>query len=307
MNSQKIIYCIGDSHADFFSGRNAISPEYPETKKGDLPFFQNFRLGPVLAYNLPETNTKTKGREKLFKILGEVNPKDVIIMLCFGEIDCRVHLIKQVRIKNISFEESSLICAERYFSVIKEVKDMGFEVIVWNAIPSSIYENVDPEFPTFGTCKERNLITHIFNDKLKKMCEKNNIKFISIFDKILDKDGLTNMSFYMDKIHLSQKAMPLALKELQKNLNGINFSIPPSVKLNLFILNMKTKSKKILKKIDSKIYRMISGNPTIPPSYEIKRQIIEKYESQFDAKIFIETGTYLGDTVFALKDRKSVV
>jgi len=97
--------------------------------------------------------------------------------------------------------------------------------------------------------------------------------------------------------------MPLALKELQKNLNGINFSIPPSVKLNLFILNMKTKSKKILKKIDSKIYRMISGNPTIPPSYEIKRQIIEKYESQFDAKIFIETGTYLGDTVFALKDK----
>ena len=47
---------------------------------------------------------------------------------------------------------------------------------------------------------------------------------------------------------------------------------------------------------------MISGNPTIPPSYEIKRQIIEKYESQFDAKIFIETGTYLGEMVEAMSN-----
>ncbi|MGA2227042.1 MAG: hypothetical protein ABSH41_21615 [Syntrophobacteraceae bacterium] len=52
--------------------------------------------------------------------------------------------------------------------------------------------------------------------------------------------------------------------------------------------------------IKTKIW-MINGEPVPPPSC-IKRKIIKQYQQKYSYEVFIETGTYLGDTVYSLKD-----
>jgi hypothetical protein len=47
-----------------------------------------------------------------------------------------------------------------------------------------------------------------------------------------------------------------------------------------------------------------NGYP-VPPPHSAKQKIIEKYAGQYSCDILIETGTYLGDTVFSQKDNFS--
>ena len=76
-------------------------------------------------------------------------------------------------------------CVERYFSVILDIKMMGFELLIWNAIPSTTALTIpDIKDPVFGTCLERNHAARLFNDFLNQRCLKSGIKFISVFDKI---------------------------------------------------------------------------------------------------------------------------
>lgn len=48
------------------------------------------------------------------------------------------------------------------------------------------------------------------------------------------------------------------------------------------------------------------GKP-IPPPYLVKREIIKKYAQKFSINILIETGTYLGETAFAMRDTFSQI
>jgi hypothetical protein len=55
-----------------------------------------------------------------------------------------------------------------------------------------------------------------------------------------------------------------------------------------------------IKKIPSYISWFIRGKPVPPPDF-IKEKIIKKYAFKFSPRIFIETGTYYGDKINALK------
>jgi hypothetical protein len=212
------IYCIGDSHVNFFSGQDMIQPKWPEKSIDLIPFFKTFRLGAVLAYNLCKLDTKMKGREKLFSLLKQI-PKESTIMLCFGEIDCRAHLLKQAEIQNRKINIITKECVDRYVSVIKEVKNLNYNIIIWNVTPSSPTGFPDSQdYPTYGTCRERNSVTRLFNQFLEEQLINESIQFISIFEKLINKRGITLARFLMDDIHLSQAAMPLAIKEINKML-----------------------------------------------------------------------------------------
>lgn len=45
----------------------------------------------------------------------------------------------------------------------------------------------------------------------------------------------------------------------------------------------------------------MQGKPMPPPPF-IKRKVIKKYSKLFSLKIFVETGTYFGDTTMSMKD-----
>ena len=211
-----IIYCIGDSHVSFFAGRDTIQPLWPARSEDSIPFFRSFRLGPVLAYNLCKTGTTTKGREALLDVLKAI-PGGSTVLLCFGEIDCRAHMLKQSIQQRRSLENIVSECVDRYFGVVQEIRSMGYQPVVWNAIPSTTRDDMHSlvNFPVYGTCLERNHITRLFNQYLSTLTESEGIKFISIFDELVNEHGLTRTEYYQqERIHLSQKAMPLTIQKL---------------------------------------------------------------------------------------------
>ena len=44
-----------------------------------------------------------------------------------------------------------------------------------------------------------------------------------------------------------------------------------------------------------------SGKP-VPPPHVVKRMVVLEYANRFDAETFVETGTYLGDMVYAVRN-----
>ena len=229
VNKENLIYCIGDSHASFFSGLDGMQPSWPAPAENALPFFRVIRLGPVLAYSLYHYRSKSRGRENLFKAIRKI-PVQSKVLLCFGEIDCRNHILRQAELQKIDIERVVANCVGRYTYVAGELKDMGYEIILWGVSASSFDNSPqNKEFPTYGNCADRNRVTMIFNKLLADWCAANDAKFISIFDELIDDKGQTKTDFYADQIHLSQKAMPLAIAKMRKIIPDFNFDSQPRV------------------------------------------------------------------------------
>jgi hypothetical protein len=225
MNSSNIkdpplLYCIGDSHASFFSGEDRIQPDCPDSAKSCISLFRVLKIGSPLAYNLSRGGTRTRGRESLFNVLESSVPANSNVMLIFGEIDCRAHVIKQSQFRNVPLAEVICDLLQEYFSVVQEVVAMGHSVVVYNAVPSRIKaptkSSQDPDYVAVGSCLQRNAATRLFNQGLAAHCEKSGINFLSTFDALVDANGLTNTWYYFDTIHLSQRAMPIALNALRE-------------------------------------------------------------------------------------------
>ena len=229
VNNEKPICCIGDSHANFFSGLDGIQPAWPAPAENALPFFRVIYLGPVLAYSLYHYRSKSRGRENLFKAIRKI-PVHSKVLLCFGEIDCRNHILRQAELQKRDIESVVAKCVGRYTSVAGELKDMGYEIILWGVSASSFDNSPqNKEFPTYGNCVDRNRVTRIFNKLLADWCAANEAKFISIFDELIDDKAQTKTDLYVDQIHLSQKAMPLAIARMRTIIPDFNFNSLPRI------------------------------------------------------------------------------
>ena len=218
----KTIHCIGDSHSNFFYGQDKIVYGH-ERNDSLIPYFKVYHLGPSLAYSLSSSGSTVQGREQVFNLLGNKIPKGSRVLFCFGEIDCRYHILKQSKEKNKDVQAVMETCINRYFKFIKEVKDKGYEVLIWGAIPSAHDSvQVDPELPRIGNCVERNRLTRNFNERLRELAANESIKFVSIFEQLVDKNSISKQDYYMDDIHLSQEAMPLAIKQFSHVLDDFD-------------------------------------------------------------------------------------
>jgi len=217
----RILHCIGDSHASFFSGYDKIQPIYPDPSENRYLNIISYRLGPVLAYNLTNTNSTSRGREKLLDILKTKVKPDDYILLSFGEIDCRYHIIKNSIKLNISVEEGVLRCVNRYLKVIKEVMSFGSKVIVFGPIASAADGGtINPNFPRSGTCQERNIVTQLFNEILINRSNEIGFLFISLFTNLVDENLKTKTEYYMDEAHLSQQMFPSFLDKISELILG---------------------------------------------------------------------------------------
>jgi hypothetical protein len=314
-SSLKPIYCIGDSHVSFFAGENTIQPNWPEAAEDILPFFRTFRLGAVLAYNLGCTRTTMRGYEKLWAILDTTISVGSDVLLCFGEIDCRAHLLKQSHRQNRPITSIVKECVERYVNVLTQVQNAGYQVIAWGPTPSS-NEIISGNYPTYGTTDERNTVTALFNQDLSVACSAHGLRFATIFDRLVTENLQSRSDYYLDTIHISQRAMPLAIEALQAIMPEYPFATfdfsQPYYKLSHSRIErpaVRAKSsgvrrmKKVLRKIKS---RFIST-----PRPESKREISPVFDLGFhgdqyllnlvenlmgNVMAFIETGANVGST-----------
>jgi lysophospholipase L1-like esterase len=220
---------VGDSHSSLFSGINKIQPKYPEPSTSIFNCFSTVHLGPILAYSLKSENTTNQGREKLLQAITEIknaNSPNTFIILCFGEIDCRFHLLKKSEELNESIETIVYNCVKRYVSVIEEtLLPIHPNIMVWAAVPTADVDIRNEDFPHFGTYKDRVRCTNIFNQMLQLECNKINVTFLSISDKLVKHNNKVPSYYYFDDIHLSNTTVHYIAKKL--------ISIEPVFKTNL--------------------------------------------------------------------------
>lgn len=215
------IFVIGDSHSMFFSGhRHMIFMPTGfmdiNTTYDVINFFKVYHLGAALAYNLNKRQTSTQAYEKTMYVLdNKIIPPKSTIMLCYGEIDIRVHVIKQATKQNKTIEGVIDTILTNYLEYIKLLQSKGFSVICWGPIASQKDDwNQNADCPRSGTEVERNRATEIFNDKLSALAAENDFIHCSIFKELIDENYRTKPEYILDECHLAPNAMPLMFKEL---------------------------------------------------------------------------------------------
>jgi len=208
-----MIHCIGDSHSAVFSGEEIMQPEWPSIASNTIPHFNSYRVGPATAYQLENK------KHIIDDIITKHYRDNDSLLFCFGEVDIRAHLLKQMSLKNKSLGDIVKECVDRYFNVILSYKDKGINCIVWGPIASwnesRIYTG-----PSFGSCIERNLVTKEFNRYIEELCDKNNVGFVTIFYDMINENNETN-TYYLDtwigsNMHLSQTSMSIILERFKE-------------------------------------------------------------------------------------------
>ena len=219
------IYCIGDSHVSVFLGIDRLAPIWPESYKSLIPNFEVIRLGPITAYNVCEYNRTSQGREKLEKVLEGV-PDNSWIIISAGEIDCRVHLIKQAELQNKSFEEVAANVASRFVNFIGDITKNRFKVCLLLPPPTSFRVDDDPDNPKYGSEVERNKITGTLIKKLISECSILGIPTINIFEQASTPELETKRIYLWDGIHLSTYALPDLIYQL-RDITKLKLIVPP--------------------------------------------------------------------------------
>jgi len=198
-----LIHVVGDSHVVPF--------------RGSMLFLAH-HLGAATAYNLNRKNSTTKSNEQLFKVIDKLGKKD-IVMLSFGEIDCRIHIYYQHKKSNGEYSIGELIdgTIANYGQVMVQIRGRGVNFCVYCVSPATAVGN-EYKYPFYGTLEIRSQINRMFNERLRAFCEKNGYKFIDIYGRVADKDGLMLKEYASDDIHLNKKAVGLVRVELRTKL-----------------------------------------------------------------------------------------
>ena len=161
-----MIYIYGDSHAN----NNFRGLTLPSINKYESSITM-FRIG----------------RDNSIINFESSNESDTNI-LCYGEVDCRCHIQRQI---NLGKNEDDVIkeLIESYMNTIKNVIKVYKNIIIVSIIPpvekdeyENIYGPILHEFPIIGSDSDRARFTQKMNNLLKKYCITNRFLFFDPFD-----------------------------------------------------------------------------------------------------------------------------
>jgi lysophospholipase L1-like esterase len=203
-----VIHVIGDSHSLAFRGKD--------------PFVVHY-LGSATAYAVMKTNSTTGTHDKVINILGDMRSKD-IVLLSFGEIDCRAHIYKEFERNDGRTPIAELIdrTISNYGEMMKQTAQRGITTCVYSVPPATITINRrywESEYPFYGSPEIRADIHRIFNQRLEEFCKVNGYHYIDVYSKVCDNNGLRLEEYAADDIHLNGRALKFARRELRNKLN----------------------------------------------------------------------------------------
>jgi len=207
-----MIHCLGDSHASVFTGTDTlIAYPFPNVNEAMLPYFTAYKLTgyATTAYNLYD-------KKPIIDSIVEkhIDKKNDYLMFCFGETDCRSHIVKHGK---GDIPHTVGVAVKRYFDCISLYAKKGYRIIVFGPIaPSYITKDGDDYYKTAGSYEERLLATRVFNSLVEGYCLSKSYIFFTIVNEMLDEDGKTKLSMLKDEIHLNQTAMPIILEKLKR-------------------------------------------------------------------------------------------
>ncbi|HNX81534.1 MAG TPA: radical SAM protein [Candidatus Omnitrophota bacterium] len=187
--NKPLIQVAGDSHIFTF--------------KNKFPFIVHF-LGSATMYNLNKEKSSTRSNEKLFAIARRINTKRDILMLVFGEIDCRIHIYNQFEKNNRKYSIPQLIqtTIAHYAQVLEKLTNQGIPFCVYGIPPASRQENFY-KYPYYASMEERSKINKEFNTALKDFCKDKGYPYIDIYAYVTDENGFAKIEYLLpDTVHL---------------------------------------------------------------------------------------------------------
>lgn len=219
------IPCLGDSNTMFFAGaerlrfihyrRVGLWKFYWINRGLDLlPLFRVFHVGPATAWKAGDFGSSTRSREKIELLVQRDLLPGTKLILSFGEIDCRIHMARQVK-EGRDIASVTRATAEKFLRLPVELKRRGFRPLVWGPpqiIPKP--EKLDVPFPYVGPWEMRRDITYAYIEALREGCASEGIPFAALAGRYHPRAERAERFCFHDGTHLSQCLMPLALREL---------------------------------------------------------------------------------------------
>lgn len=201
---------IGDSHASLFSGVDGLQPVWPETGPSALPGIRAIRLGSRLAHSLAQNDHPVRALvRKALKHVG----RDEVVLLTFGEIDCRCHVVPQADRTGKSIEVIAKELARRYVRAVREIVDRRTAGVLVPPPPPRA-DVIDPAFPTRGTFEQRAAATRAFSEALRAACAGHDVRCVSFSSQLVSARGERREEFFQDLIHCRVTALPMACEAL---------------------------------------------------------------------------------------------
>ena len=195
-----MIYLYGDSHAGI-SFKN-LKLDYTDLHCNSITMFRIGRDNIIINFNK-------------YRI-----QKGDIIILSYGEVDCRCHIQRQI---NLGIVEDVVIneLVNNYFKTIKNnTMNIDAKIIIVGIIPptkksdyETFHEVITHEFPFVGTDEDRVRYTDKVNKLLEELSSRNNYIYFNPYSYYKRPDGtlkhelsdttvhLGNNSFFLEKFN----------------------------------------------------------------------------------------------------------
>jgi len=188
-----MIYIYGDSHAHF-SFQN-LGLEYTDLYMNSITMFRIGRDNIIINFDKNMI----------------VNENDIII-LSYGEIDCRCHIQRQI---NNGRNEDDIIndLVDKYFLTIKNNIVKKCKIIIVGIIPQTkqndyetLHGPINHEFPFVGKDEDRVRYTNKVNKKLEDYSNLNNYIYFNPYAYYTMQDGTLNHELSDKTVHLGDNS-----------------------------------------------------------------------------------------------------
>ncbi len=194
----KIIYCIGESHT--------LSSHELHFSSLEENFFCKSRL--IMGCKQWHLGNDKKNRYKLkFEEIFYQIPKESLVLLSVGEIDCRIDEgIMRVIDNSPKIKMSKLILktVTNYINYVTKLnKDRNHTVII-QGVPCP---NIKFEKYNLVRIKQLAEVIKIFNRILRKVSKQKKLKFLDLYHLTNDGEGFSNGLWHIDPYHISQSGM----------------------------------------------------------------------------------------------------
>ena len=187
-----MLYIFGDSHA-LFSFKN-LSICHENRQQHSVTMFRIGRDNHIINFNI------------------NLNNADNSFILCYGEVDCRCHVGKQIKLGR---QEDDILreLVNSYFQTIKNNIKIYKNIYIIGVIPTvsqneheKIHGPITHEFPFVGTDAERIRYTHKINILLEDYALKNNFIYFNPYKYYTREDGILKRELSDNNCHLKDNS-----------------------------------------------------------------------------------------------------
>lgn len=193
------VYVFGDSHA--------------QANFGSIPRCKVKWLGSITMHRVGRDGFGTLDLRKLGV------PDGVHVILTFGEIDVRAHILRQRDTKGRQIDEIIETLATRFVACLQanaasyDRLRLGFCSILppTNQIARHVHD-------LYGSLPDRRMVTEQLNARMRALCEAAGIAYIDIHQYFRDWDGYLNRAYADTNVHAAPELYELIEYEMTQTL-----------------------------------------------------------------------------------------